>query len=161
MHASTSPDFAADFRMWEYRVRKRPHLAEFLQVCFEHFEVAVWTSSSADYAWIAVQNLFPQPELLRFIWARDRCTYCWDEGVQDFVWAKRLQKVKRLGHPLQRILAIDDSPEKFRSNYGNLLPIPPFWGDAQDTVLLQLAAHLPRYRDLPDVRKPEKRGWPR
>lgn len=159
MHASRSLKVEPDFRMWEYRVKIRPHLKDFLELAFEHFEVGVWTSSSADYAWMAVQHLFEDPSKLKFIWARERCTYGWDEEVQDFVWAKRLHKVKRLGYRLERTLVIDDSPEKFRTAYGNLVRVTPFDGDANDQELIRLGCYLLKIKDHPNLRRMEKRNW--
>ncbi|GGJ41129.1 HAD family hydrolase [Deinococcus roseus] len=159
MHASRSKEAASDFQMWEYRVKIRPHLQALLETAFEHFDVGVWTSSSSDYAWIAVQHLFADPTKLKFIWARERCTYGWDEEVQEFVWAKRLYKVKRLGYCLERTLVIDDSPEKFRTAYGNLIRVVPFYGAADDQELIRLRCYLLKIKDHPNVRKLEKRNW--
>lgn len=40
----------ADFRVGPYHVYRRPGLADFLDRCYQRFEVAVWTSSSPLYA---------------------------------------------------------------------------------------------------------------
>ncbi|WP_034345678.1 HAD family hydrolase [Deinococcus misasensis] len=159
MHASQGLQGEPDFNMWDYQVKVRPHLQRFLEVAFEHFDVAVWSSSSADYAALAVEHLFPEPAKLKFLWARERCTYCWDAEVQDFVWAKRLYKVKRLGYGLERVLVIDDSPEKFRTAYGNLIRVSPFYGDPHDQELIRLACYLEKITNVQNVRKVEKRHW--
>ena len=75
IHATREPWSArCDFRAGEYYVFRRPHLDDFLAFCFERFDVAVWTSSTRDYAGIVVPEIFGEPERLRFVWSRERCT---------------------------------------------------------------------------------------
>jgi len=38
------------FRVGPYYVYLRPHLRRFLESCAVHFDIAVWTASSVDYA---------------------------------------------------------------------------------------------------------------
>jgi TFIIF-interacting CTD phosphatase-like protein len=45
-----------------YDIFERPHLQEFLDYLFEHFNVGVWTASSKDYAIFVVKNFITQPE---------------------------------------------------------------------------------------------------
>ena len=45
------------------------------------------------------------------------------------------------------------------ASYGNAIYVAPFVGDPADDELLQLARYVVTLRDLPDVRRVEKRGW--
>jgi RNA polymerase II subunit A small phosphatase-like protein len=131
-------DRSADLRLGDYYTYKRPGLDCFLEFAFLHFNVAVWTSSEADYARLAIDSLFPVVERLRFIWTRDRCTLRTDQETRQTYWVKDLRKVKRAGFPLDQILVVDDSPEKLERNYGNYIRIEPFYGELADSELHRL-----------------------
>lgn len=45
-----------------YDIFERPHLQEFLDYLFKHFNVGIWTASSKDYAIFVVKNFITQPE---------------------------------------------------------------------------------------------------
>lgn len=89
----------ADFRVGHYFVYKRPHLKEFLSQCLDWFEVAVWTSSSPDYAKEILANIFDDVSVLSFVWASDRCTYLvLRQRITGILLAKSFEesKAKRL-----------------------------------------------------------------
>jgi TFIIF-interacting CTD phosphatase-like protein len=54
-----------DFLVKPYFVYKRPNLDNFLTTCFDWFDVAVWTSSGAEYVALIVSAIFPDPNLLK------------------------------------------------------------------------------------------------
>jgi TFIIF-interacting CTD phosphatase-like protein len=148
----------ADFSGGPYRVYKRPHVDSFLEFCFARFEVAVWTSASPDYAHLMVKHLFTgaQPA---FVWAADRCTQAFDADLGQHYSAKRLRKICRQGYNLESIIMVDDSPEKLRANYGNLIVVKPYYGAWEDDELLILQTYLNTLLDVPNVRRIEKRFW--
>lgn len=148
-----------DFEAGHYLVYKRPYLREFIAFCFEHFRVAVWTSSSEDYAQIVVESIFKQEEQLEFVWARRKCVRRYDPKVNEQHYIKDLRKVKKQGYPIEGILMIDDTPEKLMRNYGNLVRVSPFEGDCQDEELLKLMPYLEELKAAEDIRPVEKRGW--
>lgn len=84
-----------------------------------------------------------------------------DPECHDYVWAKNLSKLKRLGYRLERVLIVDDSPEKLEKHYGNLVRVRPFEGDPQDRELEALGEYLSSLRETNDVRRIEKRFWRR
>ena len=140
-----------------YHAYKRPYLNNFLDYCFTRFRVAVWTSSSEDYAEAVVENVFEQKPF--FLWARGRCTLRVDPETREYYWVKNLQKLKRKGYRLESILIIDDSPEKLQKNYGNHIRISPYFGRTDDDELLLLMQYLEMIRDCDNVRNLEKRDW--
>ncbi|MBL8471859.1 MAG: HAD family hydrolase [Rhodocyclaceae bacterium] len=148
-----------DFRIGPYGALKRPYVAEFIEFCLEYFEVAVWTSSSETYAQIAVKELFPSPDRLAFLWSREHCGMEMRNGGLEVAWIKNLQRVEEQGYALARMIAIDDSPEKYCYQPENLLPCAPFYGDPADHELLDLADYLDAARREGDLRRLELAHW--
>lgn len=160
VYADLQPlDREADFRIFEYHVYRRPYLDRFLRFCGARFRVAVWTSSSGDYAAEIVDRVFPEPEALEFVWSRARCSIRFDPEEREQYWQKRLKKLRRLGYALEQVIAVDDTPRKHEQNYGNLVRVREFLGDPADDELLRLEAYLLWLEHVPNVRAVEKRGW--
>lgn len=158
-HARETPWDGSTDLIWEcYHFRFRPGLSSFLDMLSPHYAIAVWTSSASDYASAAVTAIFGSRTPV-FLWARDRCTRHFDPELQQSHWIKNIGKLKRHGYRLERILCVDDSPEKHLSNYGNLVQIKPWEGDPADRELMALATYLVSIRDTPDFRRLDKRGW--
>lgn len=154
-------DREPDHLVGPYFVYHRPHLHEFLINTAEHFDLAVWSSSSTDYANAIVHLAFPSQVELRFVWGRDRCVLRYDGEKQTTYYVKDLRKVERHGYDLQRVLIVDDTPQKCERNYGNAVYVPEFFGDPNDTILQPLAAYLVTLANATNVRIIEKRNWKR
>ena len=157
--SETKLERVEDFRVDEYFVYKRPGLDKFVDVILQHFKVAVWTSSSSDYAQAVIREIFPSPERLEFVWARQRCTWRLNLEQGAGYWIKDLKKVARMGHSLKRVLVVDDSPTKLERSYGNYIRVLPFVGDPSDDELNRLERYLLTLRDVANVRVLEKRTW--
>jgi RNA polymerase II subunit A small phosphatase-like protein len=171
IHASTEiirDDF--DFQVSRYFIYKRPGLDAFLRFCAQHFKLAIWSSASDDYVNAVVKQIFPSDVSLEFVWARSRCTpfllpqydaqgfYNLD-FASKYEFAKRLKKVARRGFNLQKILLVDDTPEKVLHNYGNAIYAKPYHGGTNDSELTALASYLLSLKDVENVRTIEKRYW--
>ncbi len=152
-------DFDPDFTVDRFLVYRRPFLKEFLHFGFEHFKVAVWTSSSEDYADLIVKNIFGSERKLEFIWARKRCTLKFDSEMHESGYIKDLNKVKKKGFPLESMIMVDNTPSKLRRNYGNLVHVNSFEGDMEDSDLLDLIKYLDQLKCKENIRSIEKRGW--
>ena len=148
-----------DFTVGQYFVYKRPFLGEFIQFCFENFEVAIWTSSTHNYATKIVEEIFPNPTELKFFWSRLRCTISFDEEEREHFHEKKMAKVRRRGYDLTKVMVVDDSPEKWRNSYGNLVRVKPYFGDVNDNELKKLIIYLERLKTAENIRKIEKRLW--
>ena len=148
-----------DFHIGQYSIYRRPHVDEFIGTCLQWFDVAVWTSASPLYAQGVVAALFPDPGALAFVWASPRCTWSLDPETMGYDWRKNLKKVRRLGYAREAVLAVDDSPEKWRQSYGNLVRVSPYVGADQDDELRLLLPYLESLRDVENVRAIEKRFW--
>lgn len=160
VHAKDQPlSRPHDFEVGPYVVYRRPGVDMFLRAMHQHFDLAVWTSSTRGYAGPVVAALFPEGITPRFVWSRERCTRRFDPETHDFEWAKNLAKVKRQGYRLERVLMVDDTPEKLAKHYGNLVRVRAFEGDPGDRELFGLADYLPTLASVPNVRRIEKRLW--
>jgi TFIIF-interacting CTD phosphatase-like protein len=148
-----------DFRVGPYFVYTRPGLDSFIEFAFDHFKVAVWTSSSKNYANETISAIFQHPEHLEFAWARERCTRKLDPEAGTSYWIKDLRKVRRLGWSLEGVAIVDDSPEKLQRSYGNHICVAPFEGDPTDNELRTLQGYLAWLRGVPNVRLIDKRNW--
>lgn len=147
------------FEIPPYHVYKRPLLTPFLEECSEHFELAVWTSATADYASAVIGQIWPTTLGLSFLWSRTRCTRRLDLERMHHIWIKDLKKVKKMGYSLERVLMVDDSPAKLTRQYGNLVRVKPFIGDPEDDELRWLSLFLIELAGIDNVRQVEKRGW--
>jgi len=154
-------DYAPVRQVGPYAVYLRPGVQDFLEHVARHFRLAVWTSSSSAYAAQIVPMLFKDASTLEFVWSRERCTPRRDFERDVWVDTKSLHKVKRRGYDLRKVLAVDDTPQKYARSYGNLVLVKPFEGDLGDDELILLAPYLQRLANEPDVRRIEKCGWRR
>jgi len=149
----------SDFIVGQYFVYRRPFLDEFLEFCFENFEVAVWTTSTGNYARKILENIFDSHHKTNFVWARERSTFSFDMEERESFLTKKMTKVRRRGYDLKSVIVVDDSPEKWRSSYGNLVRVKPFFGEIDDDELKHLAVYLGRLKNIDNIRKIEKRNW--
>jgi TFIIF-interacting CTD phosphatase-like protein len=150
---------APSFVVGEYFIYERPNVREFLAFCLAEFQIAVWTSASEDYAAAVVSQLFGGTDNLAFLWARTRCTLQFDDRDWVYLYTKNLKKVKRLGYALEQVIVVDNTAEKWKRQYGNLVQVSDFDGDLADNELADLRAYLMYLNGVANIRAVEKRGW--
>lgn len=149
-----------DFYAGPFPVYKRPDVDLFIQQLFLQYKVAVWTSASPLYAREVVNNLFGKyKDRLEFVWDSTRCTWGYDPYWQRRRSYKKLYKVRRKGYNIERVIAIDDTPSKWAHSYGNLVRVPEWEGEQDDTILYRLLPYLQWLNMHSNVRAVEKRGW--
>ena len=159
IHATTKEDLGEpDFDMEGWKVYKRPHLNRFLDYCFEHFDVAVWTSAGELFADGIVTQIMPS-RALKFVWSAERCTQHFNSETLEYYPRKLLKKICRRGWSANRIVAIDDTPSKWEASYGNYVQVLPFFGDRTDRELLDLQEYLSSLISVESVREIDKRNW--
>lgn len=149
----------ADFRVGPFYIYRRPHLGEFLLGCAEWYELAIWSSATCDYASEIARQICPNGVEWSFVWSRERCTQRMNPETHETVYLKDLKKVSRLGYPLERILIVDDTPDKLARHYGNAVYVSLFEGSEEDTELRLLLSYLESVRQVANYRTIEKRGW--
>jgi TFIIF-interacting CTD phosphatases, including NLI-interacting factor len=140
-----------------YSVYFRPGPGRFIREMSRLYRLAVWTSSGASYAREICSLIFPRDIELEFLWTSDRCTLVRDLDYDVTYGAKRLRKLRKR-YSLDRIVVVDDSPEKHAKNYGNLVRVAPYEGLADDELDL-LRTYLQRLSTVQNVRSIEKRNW--
>ena len=161
IHATDRSEHRHHFTVGPYIVFKRPHLEAFLDFCHAHFEIGIWTSSTEDYANGIVEQILPEHIPIKFLWSRERCIREMNYETGEIDWVKDLKKLKKKGYDLNHIIAVDDSPEKLKRQYGNLIKVEPFFGDEDDNELKKLEVYLQSLVDVENIRKIEKRSWKR
>ncbi|MEP0262865.1 HAD family hydrolase [Dokdonia sp.] len=160
IHATgTQLEVPHNFRYTNYFIYERPYLKEFLETISLHFNLAIWSSADDMYVQEIVDKIKPSTITFEFVWGRTRCTTRRDYDLDRYVHEKRLKKAKKLGFTLERMLIIDDSPEKTRDNYGNAIYINAFEGNQNDKELQALSEYLHSIKNTHNVRSLEKRGW--
>ena len=150
-------DRQPDFYACGYKVFKRPHLNQFLNFCFEHFRVGVWTSSSTGYASQVVKNIFhnQNPE---FVYTYGKCTLRIDFELQDYYTVKKLKKLKKFAS-LSKVIMVDNTPKKLEDNYGNIVRVNDYTGEEKDQELIYLSQYLLKLKEAENIRTVEKRLW--
>jgi carboxy-terminal domain RNA polymerase II polypeptide A small phosphatase len=149
----------ADFMSGPHRCLLRPHARTLVEECLARFDVGVWTSAGEHHAANVVDAIFGGSTNLHFVWSNDRCTKTRNLETDEFVYLKDLSKLKKLGFSMDRMVAIDDSPEKHARNFGNLLRVSEWTGDQEDEELLDVSRYLNWLGAQANVRRVEKRGW--
>jgi RNA polymerase II subunit A small phosphatase-like protein len=152
-------DRSADFRVGPFYVYRRPHLREFLKGASEIYSVAVWSSGTSDYVGEVARKICPAGIEWAFVWARNRCTRRMHPESMEIVYLKDAKKVRRLGYAIERILFVDDSPEKLARNYGNAIYLSPFEGAEDDAELPLLLKYIESIRSVENFRDLNKQGW--
>ncbi|MBU6451144.1 MAG: phosphoprotein phosphatase [Cyanobacteria bacterium REEB67] len=156
------PGREVEFQVGDIIVYLRPHVREFLHRTSAVYDLAVWSSAGGHYVRSTISWLFDRFELPAplFVWSSNKCTKKRDNELYYREYSvKNLKKVAKRGFDLQRMLIVDDSPEKCVANYGNAVYIKEFNGEPEDEELLHLAAYLESLAPVPNFRSVEKRGW--
>ncbi len=133
-------EFANQFKYFDFipffRIYGRPHLEEFLDYLFEHFNVAVMTAAEKDYALAIVDNfILTKPERkLEFVFFRYQVDLSREiyGGMKDLriVWEMFNMK----GFHSYNTIIIDDLDLVYNSNPYNTLRIPGFFVVDEDTA---------------------------
>jgi RNA polymerase II subunit A small phosphatase-like protein len=169
IHTENVPDSFADQYDYDFKfkgngislyyTKKRPYLQQFLDYAYANFDIAVWTAAGEDYAKEILKNIGILEKSLLFFYTKDNCTIKRDYETSDYYGIKNLNKLKKKGFDLDRVLIVDDRRETAINNYGNLILIKPFTDNNDDTELLKLISYLETIKDESNYRRIEKRGW--
>ncbi|GAB2223845.1 hypothetical protein Droror1_Dr00004588 [Drosera rotundifolia] len=148
---TVSEEFTPDTTISGKAVFKRPHCDDFLQFCFEKFEVGIWSSRTRKNVELVIDFLLgANKEKLLFCWDQSRCT---DTGYNTIhnqdkpLFLKELRKLwtkqgrdlpwKRGDYNESNTLLLDDSPYKGLRNppYTAIYPDPYEYRDIKDRSL--------------------------
>jgi RNA polymerase II subunit A small phosphatase-like protein len=160
IHATVKElDREPDFKVSYYNIFKRPDLESFLAFAHQYFKIGIWSSAGDDYVVEVVNGIMPSEIQPEFVWGGSKCTIKLDQDSGEYYPLKNAKKLKKLGYDLDRIIMVDDSPEKLQANYGNAVIVAPYFGDEVDHELVLLQSYLLTLKDRKDIRRIEKRNW--
>ncbi|XP_031284525.1 CTD small phosphatase-like protein 2-A [Pistacia vera] len=137
--------FTVFFNMKEHTVyvKERPYLHTFLERVAEMFEVVIFTASQSIYAAQLLDILDPDGKLISRRVYRESCIF------SDGTYTKDLTV---LGVDLAKVAIIDNSPQVFRLQVNNGIPIKSWFDDPSDCSLISLLPFLETLADAEDVR---------
>ncbi|KAL9452272.1 hypothetical protein AB3S75_008125 [Citrus x aurantiifolia] len=137
--------FTVFFNMKEHTVyvKQRPHLKTFLERVAEMFEVVIFTASQSIYAAQLLDILDPDGKLISRRVYRESCIF------SDGTYTKDLTV---LGVDLAKVAIIDNSPQVFRLQVNNGIPIKSWFDDPSDCSLISLLPFLEILADAEDIR---------
>ncbi|PSS04879.1 CTD small phosphatase-like protein [Actinidia chinensis var. chinensis] len=137
--------FPVFFNMEEHTVyvKQRPYLRMFLERVAEMFEIVVFTASQSIYAEQLLDILDPDGKLISRRAYRESCIF------SDGSYTKDLTV---LGVDLAKVAIIDNSPQVFRLQVNNGIPIKSWFDDPSDCALISLIPFLETLVDADDVR---------
>jgi CTD small phosphatase-like protein 2 len=124
-------------------VKQRPYLHVFLERVAEMFEVVIFTASQGIYAEQLLNILDPDGKLISRRVFRESCIF------SDGSYTKDLTV---LGVDLAKVAIVDNSPQVFRLQVNNGIPIRSWFDDPTDCALISLLPFLETLVDANDVR---------
>uniref|UniRef100_A0A914HPF5 Mitochondrial import inner membrane translocase subunit TIM50 n=1 Tax=Globodera rostochiensis TaxID=31243 RepID=A0A914HPF5_GLORO len=137
---------------WEYKKGhyfvKRPALEYFMDVVgYPNFELVIYTSETMMQAAPVVQQLDSKGNRINHALFRE-CT------KTKFINGTAMKDLSRLNRDLSKVIYIDWEPEAFQLSPENVLRVPKWEGNMEDTALVDLAELLKTIHlaDVDDVR---------
>ncbi|KAK6124114.1 hypothetical protein DH2020_042140 [Rehmannia glutinosa] len=124
-------------------VKQRPHLKTFLKRVAEMFEIVVFTASQSIYAKQLLDILDPDGNVISRRAYRESCIVSEGSYMKDLTV---------LGVDLAKVAIIDNSPQVFRLQVNNGIPIESWFNDPSDNALISLLPFLETLVDADDVR---------
>ncbi|CAJ2661846.1 unnamed protein product [Trifolium pratense] len=133
------------FNMKDYTVyvKQRPFLHTFLERVSEMFEVVIFTASQSIYAKQLLDILDPDEKFISRRVYRESCLFSDGNYTKDLTI---------LGVDLAKVVIIDNSPQVFRLQVNNGIPIKSWFDDPLDCALMSLLPFLDTLADADDVR---------
>ncbi len=138
-------DREPDFLFKERKVFLRPNCIQFIDYCFENFDVAIWTSSKSVYAKFVLTKMLKDISKFKFIWTRKNCEKrVIDNGFSnEIVYVKNINNI--VGYTKNNILFIDDTPQNIFPT-DNVIPIAEYRGNqldnSLDLIITQLSSKI-------------------
>ncbi|CAO2823449.1 unnamed protein product [Amaranthus hypochondriacus] len=124
-------------------VKERPHLRTFLKKVAEMFQIVIFTASQSVYAKQLLDILDPDGKLISRRAYRESCIFSDGTCTKDLTV---------LGFDLAKVLIVDNTPQVFRLQINNGIPIKSWYNDPSDNELMSLIPFLETLTDVDDVR---------
>ncbi len=155
-------------------VWKRPNIDEFLEWCFEYYDIGIWSASGSEYVHSVLTHIIPDHlrSKVKFIWTSMRCTRTYQQRSLDTygvpitikklnkLWRKKKSRSDNLNsverYDRRNTLIVDDTPATYQKNYGNAIPITSYTGNWRDSELKRVKDVLELLISSNDVRTANK-----
>ncbi|XP_076951413.1 uncharacterized protein LOC143624746 [Bidens hawaiensis] len=124
-------------------VKQRPYLRTFLEKVSEMFHIVIFTASQSIYAKKLLDILDPNGKIISRRAYRESCIFTDGSYTKDLTI---------LGVDLAKVVLIDNSPQVFRLQVNNGIPIKSWFDDPLDCALISLLPFLETLVDAQDVR---------
>lgn len=159
IHADEKPFVHAQTKVGEFHLAIRPGVADMLERLQPHYDFVLWSNSSPSYIHEMLAAFWPEKIPLTGILSRADCSklVMHGQGEPHFKDVKTI-RARFPQYRREDIVGIDDKPEVYANNYGNLIRVVPYRGES-DYELEQLTDYLISVASCQDLRKLEKRGW--
>ena len=129
----------------EIRFNVRPHCREFLERLSAHYEIYLFTASTADYAQPIVNHLNGKQKFIQGLLHRNHCM-----ETQNGLRIKDLRIIRNRG--LNDIVMVDNLVHSFGLQIDNGIPVLEFKDNKHDQELLGVEKILMELKDVEDVR---------
>jgi TFIIF-interacting CTD phosphatase-like protein len=137
----------------------RDGLIEFIKEVSIDYDLLVWSNSGPEYVKDMLSLFWPNEVPLVDVFFSTDSRIKASEGM-GFPFFKDMKAICKR-HPeynLSKIVGVDDKPETYSANYGNVIAVHPFTGEP-DNELQQLSGFLKSLCKKENFRKIEKRYW--
>ena len=123
---------------YEMGILVRNGAQKFLSILNNYFNVAIFTASEKEYADAIIRYLDPNGDLIKFCLYRDNCV-----NVNDLINVKDLRIIKDID--LKKVVLVDNNMYSFAPQLNNGILINSFYGDKNDTELMNALGYLIQY----------------
>jgi CTD small phosphatase-like protein 2 len=132
-------------------VKLRPHVKTVLKKISKKFQIGVFTSGIKQYGNFVADLIDPKNKFIKKRYFRDSCVKVNGKFVKDL-------RIFR-DRDLCKIILVDNSILSFKYQINNGVLIPPFYGQKEDTALLQLYGFLKNFKNVDNVQPLLKRTF--
>ncbi|KAF9913755.1 mitochondrial inner membrane protein required for protein import [Lobosporangium transversale] len=129
-----------------WRVAKRPGAEYFLAYLFQHYEIVIFTTQTADTALRILDKLDPYQYAVYRLF-RESTRYIDGKYVKD---------LSHLNRDLSKVIIMDSNPDAYSLQPENSIAMKPWTGDPNDTELVAMIPFLETIAltEVEDVRGP-------
>ncbi|KAG0222680.1 mitochondrial inner membrane protein required for protein import [Actinomortierella wolfii] len=129
-----------------WRVAKRPGAEYFLAYLFQHYEIVIFTTQTADMANRILEKLDPY-QYAPYRLYRESTRYIDGKHVKD---------LSHLNRDLSKVIIMDSNPDSYSLQPENAIEMKPWKGDPNDTELVAMIPFLETLAltEVEDVRVP-------
>lgn len=134
---------------FDYHVYKRPFLEYFLTSVSERYDIGIWSAGTDEYVETIIDLIMPSHVEPIFVFGRSMCQLRYVHGFR--VYVKPLRLLQDFGYCVNKMLIVDDSPEKCVDNFSNAIIPRPYLCNDNDGELLDLLHYLEQIAGSKDL----------